>query len=339
MIFGFVATAIAGFLLTAVPNWTDTPRLQGRPLAALVAVWLAGRLALWLAAWLPGAAVTAIDLLFVPLLAGAVGRPIWRRRLRRNYPVAGVLGLLTLANAVVHAGVLGGSPLLARRGLYLALYAVLGLLAIISGRIVPLFTRNALLRRGLDVAVESRTAVEWSLALVMAAAIGLTLFAEGSRPAGVASLACSALLVVRQARWQPARVLDQPILWVLHAGHAWLAIGFLCQGISALSPSFPASTALHALGAGAIGTSIIAVMSRVSLGHTGRELEASRSVAIAYVLVIAAGAVRVFAPLAFPTAYRSTVVAAGCLWAAGYGLFAVSNATLLTRPRVDGRPG
>jgi uncharacterized protein involved in response to NO len=333
MIFGFVAAAIAGFLLTAVPSWTDTPRLAGRPLAGLVVAWGLGRAALWLAPWLPGPLVAAADLAFLPLLAVAVGRPIWRARQARNLPVLGVLLLLAAANLALHLGVSRAAPATARLGLHLALYLVLVLLAIISGRIVPLFTRNALRRRGLDAAVGSSPAAEKLLAAVMGAAIALALAREGSGASGLASLLCAVLLVLRQARWQPHRTLDQPILWVLHAGHAWLAVGFACTGVAALVPGFPASTALHAFAAGAIGTSIVGVMSRVALGHTGREIEAPPAIVLAYGLVILGGLVRVFGPLAAPGAYRATVLGAGAAWAIGYLLFALRHGRILTGPR------
>ncbi|MDJ0848024.1 MAG: NnrS family protein [Myxococcota bacterium] len=333
MIFGFVATAIAGFLLTAVPTWTDSERIRGRPLALLVGIWLLGRLALWLPSWLPGGVVALVDLAFLPLLALVVGRPIWRSGRRRNYPVVAVLGLLSLANLGLHAAVLTGDAGAARFHLHLAFYLVLALLAIISGRIVPLFTRNALRRRGVEAAVVTSPAVERLLPFAMGAAVGLALLREGSTASGMASLFCAVLLGLRQRRWQPLRTLDQPILWVLHVGHAWLALGFAFTGVAALAPVFPASTALHALGAGAIGTSIVGVMSRVALGHTGRALEAPRAVVVAYALVIAGGLVRVVGPLAAPGAYRATVLASGLLWATGYLLFVVRYGGILTRPR------
>jgi len=339
MLFGFAVTAIAGFLLTAVPTWTDTPRLGGWPLAGLAAAWLAGRVALWLGAVLPGEFVALIDMVFLPLLAIAIGRPIWRSRARRNYPVVGVLLALSLANLGLHLGVLGDAPGAVRRCLLLALYLVLVLITIISGRIVPLFTRNALRGRGLDFPLQSNRFVEWALVPAMAGAVALAVLREGSGAAGMANLGCAALLVLRQAFWQPHRTLGQPILWVLHVGHGWLAIGFACTGIAWLTPSFPASTALHAFSAGAIGTIVIGVMSRVALGHTARAIEASPATVVAYALVILGGAIRVFGPLALPGSYRATVLWAGCCWAAGYLLFAGQALATLTRPRIDGQPG
>jgi len=339
MLFGFVATAIAGFLLTSVPVWTDTDRVDGLPLAGLLAAWVAGRAALWCAGLLPGWLVASLDVVFLPLLACAIGLPIWRTGNRRNYKIVGALLALAAANVALHVAVLRDDPPAARRCLQLALYAVLLLLVIISGRIVPLFTRNALHRRGILAPVASSAAVERALIPVLGAAIALALLREGSAAAGVASLLCGLLLGLRQARWQPHRTLDQPLLWVLHVGHAWLAVGFVCSGVAVLIPSFPASSAVHALSAGAIGTAIIGVMSRVALGHTGRPLQAPPAFTAAYVLVILGAAIRVFGPLPLPGAYRGVLLCGGTIWAAGYALFAVAVTPILTRPRIDGSPG
>jgi len=250
-----------------------------------------------------------------------------------------VVLVLAGANLALHAAVLRDDPPAARRCLQLALYLVLLLLVIISGRIVPLFTRNALRRRGISAPVETSAAVEWALFPVLAVAVVLALLREGSTAAGAASLLCGLLLGLRQARWQPHRTLDQPILWVLHVGHAWLAVGFACSGAAVLIPSFPASSAVHALSAGAVGTAVIGVMSRVTLGHTGRPLEAPSAFAVAYVLVILGAAIRVFGSLLLPGDYRGVLLCGGSIWAAGYALFAVAAYPILTRPRIDDRPG
>jgi uncharacterized protein involved in response to NO len=341
MLFGFVATAIAGFLLTAVPNWTGTPRVAGAPLALLVAAWLLGRAALWGALWLPAwsplGLVAAADLLFFPALAVAVGRPILRAGKRHNYPVLGVLVLLAAANLLMHAAVLGVAPFGLRLGLHASLYLVCALLAIIAGRIVPLFTRNTLRGRGVAAAVEPSAGVERALVPVMALAVMALVLLPASLATGVLCLACGGLLVLRQLRWQPQRTLGVPILWVLHVGHAWLAFGFLCLGANVFSPLLPASTAMHALSAGAIGTMIVGVMTRVSLGHSGREIRATPLIVAAYALVIIGGAIRVLGPLLIPDAYRTTVLWAGTTWSAGYLLAAIACWPVLTQPRVDER--
>lgn len=342
MLFGFVTTAIAGFLLTAVPNWTGTPRVAGRLLALLVAAWLLGRSALWGALWLPAWSpswlVAAADLLFLPALAVAVGRPILRAGKRQNYPVLGVLVLLSAANLLMHAAVLGIAPFGLRLGLHASLYLVCALLAIIAGRIVPLFTRNTLRRSGVPLEVESSAWVERALVPVMAFAVIVLVLLPASPAAGVACLACGLLLLLRQAHWRPLRTLGVPILWVLHVGHAWLAFGFLCLGANVFSPLLPASTAMHALSAGAIGTMIVGVMTRVSLGHSGRQIRATPLIVAAYALVIIGGAIRVLGPLLFPDAYRTIMLWAGTTWSAGYVLAAIACWPVLTQPRVDQRP-
>jgi uncharacterized protein involved in response to NO len=313
--------------------------VAGRPLALLVAAWLLGRSALWGALWLPAWSpswlVAAADLLFLPALAVAVGRPILRAGKRQNYPVLGVLVLLTAANLLMHAAVLGIAPFGLRLGLHASLYLVCALLAIIAGRIVPLFTRNTLRGSGVAVEVESGAWVERALVPVMGFAVVALVLRPASLVAGVACLACGALLVLRQVRWQPQRTLGVPILWVLHVGHAWLAFGFLCLGANVFSPVLPASTALHALSAGALGTMIVGVMTRVSLGHSGREIRATALVVAAYALVIVGGAIRVLGPLLFPDAYRTTVLWAGTTWSSGYILAAIACWPVLTRPRAD----
>jgi uncharacterized protein involved in response to NO len=286
---------------------------------------------LWLPAWSPPWLVAVADLVFLPALAVAVGRPILRAGKRHNYPVLAVLALLATANLLMHAALQGNAPLALRAGLHASLYLVCVLLAIIAGRIVPLFTRNTLRASGSAVEVESNARVERVLVPVMGTAVIAVLLRPASPAAGLACLACGALLVLRQARWQPHRTLGVPILWVLHAGHAWLAFGFLCLGANALAPFLPASTALHALSAGAVGTMIVGVMTRVSLGHSGREIRATPLIVVAYTLVIAGGAIRVLGPLLLPDAYRASVLWAGSTWSAGYLLTALAVWPILTR--------
>ena len=136
-----------------------------------------------------------------------------------------------------------------------------------------------------------------------------------------AAFATAALLALRQWQWRPFSTRDQPILWILHVGHAWLTVGFACKALTGLTPLFPATTAMHAFTIGAMGSMILALMSRVPLGHLGRTLEATRPIVAAYVLVVCGGLVRVFAPILAPTAYRETVLAAGLLWGLGYLLY------------------
>ena len=339
MVFGFAGAVIAGFLLTSVPNWTGTAALRGAPLVGLVGVWLAGRAALWGVGWLPAAVVAGVDLLFFPLLIAAVAPPIARAGKPRNYPLPLLLLLLFCTNLVMHlqaAGMLGGDL---RTTVHLAVYVVVAVVAVISGRITPVFTQTALRRRGRDVQVPSRPVVERLAMLAMVIAVLLDLASEGSRASGLAFLVAAGLLLVRQWSWRFRDALSDPLVWILHVAHAWLVVGFAAKGLSALLGVFPLATAFHALSAGAIGTAVLGVMSRVALGHTGRELRAAPVTVVAYALLLLGALIRVLGPVAVPSAYLQMAVVGGCVWGSAFVLFLVVYAPILTRPRPDGKPG
>jgi len=339
MLFGLVAAAIAGFLLTAVPVWTGRRALAGRPLLALTALWAAGRLAMLSAGALPAGLVAAVDLAFLPALAVVLARHLWRTGQRRNYGIPGVVLALTLANAAVHAQALGWASSSASRTLRFAAHAVVILIVVIGGRITPAFTANALRSRGVSAAVRSRP---WLDRAAIASVVGVAaadLLAPGSTAS--ASLSCLAGLLVaaRMAGWQTARAWRDPLAASLHAGMAWVAIGLVVIGAGGLGWTLSGTAGLHALTAGAMGSMILAVMTRVALGHTGRPLALPAGAAGCYLLVHAGAAARVGAGLA-PDAHQvSLLVAAGLLWAAAFWLFTVLYWPILTRPRVDGKEG
>ena len=321
MIFGFTAAAIGGFLMAAVPTWTSRPRLTGLPLAALVGLWIAGRLAVPFEGW------AWIDLLFLPALAGWALVQVVAARNVRNYQVPAIVLALAACNGVAFFH----DPLL---GLELAVLLIMALIALIGGRIVPSFTQNALRMQGDPTATCSTPPVLDRLAVpVVVVAAAVHLVVPGSVESGVAALVAGALLLARMANWQTLRTLRQPFLWILHVGYAWVPLGFLLKGISDLGGPLEPSAALHAFTTGAIGVMILAVGSRAALGHSGRPLKASPATVAAYILVIAAALVRVFGP------DDPGVMVSGVLWTLGYGLFAVVYWPILTRPRVDGRPG
>ncbi len=338
MIFGFACAAIAGFLLTAVPNWTGRERVQGPVLGVLVALWLLGRVLTAAGDWLPPG-WAELELSFLPALAWAIGGPILGSTNRRNRPILLIVVLLFAADLAAHLGRAGLVEIPVRTSLRAALDLVIVLLAIISGRIVPLFTRNAIERRGEAAQIRSGGPLEGAVFATVIGALLLDLRDEGGAAGSLVALLAALLLAARQARWQPWRTLGDPLLWILHAGHAWLAVGFACRGLAGLVDLLPASTALHALTAGAIGTSVIAVMSRVALGHAGRPLQAPPAVVPAYLLVLAGAGLRVFGPLAGLEHYARIVAASGIAWGLGFALFVAVYAPILTAPRLDGRPG
>jgi uncharacterized protein involved in response to NO len=337
MIYGTVVPVIAGFLLTAVPNWTQTKPITGRPLAALVALWLAGRLALVAAGAVDATLVAGIDVGFLPVLAYVLGVPILRSRKPRNFPVIGVLALLAAANAAIHYGTIHFDPVAQRAGMYGAVYLVVMLMLIISGRIVPLFTRNFLKRHGIAAAVKVETnrtvgAVGITVATI---AMLLDLVAPNHRAGAWMALGAAALLLARMSTWQSRSIAREPMLWILHLGHAWIAVGFACRGASLLWGGFFGAAALHAFTAGAMGTLILGVMCRVALGHSGREVEASRGTRWIFALVTIGAAFRVVGASASATLYAPSLLIGGGSWTSAWLLFTLLYWKILTGPRVD----
>ncbi|MFO1153972.1 MAG: NnrS family protein [Rhodospirillales bacterium] len=320
MIFGFAVAAIAGFLLTAVPNWTGKPGPSGLPLLGLGLLWLLGRVAMLTSgfAWL--------DLLFLPVLATVVGRDILAARNTRNYVVVlMVLGLAGL-NALFHFG----DELTALRA---ATFLIVALIALIGGRIIPAFTQNALRAAGDRNAACSTPALAQRLAVpsVIAVVVAQVLLPE-THLSGFAALIATAILGWGMSGWRSWATRRMPIVWILHVGYVWVPIGFLLVGLADVTDG-DGYRALHALTANAIGIMVLAVASRAALGHSGRPLRVGRATVAAYLLVIAGGLIRVGGP------DGGAIIVAGLLWSLGYAVFTVAYWPILTGPRLDGRPG
>ncbi len=343
MIFGFALGAIGGFLLTAVPNWTSTPPVSGWPLAILALLWLAGRGVFWLElGGMSQPLITAlVDLSFLPALGLAVGQQILSARNKRNYIFLAFLTLIFLGNLLIHLDLLGVLPGVANKGLYLGLYVVLIIVVLISGRVVPAFTSGGLRmsgRSGEDVRTDPRVEKAVLVSVIIAMLAGLAL---GDGPLfGGLSLLAGGFLVLRMWHWKTWRILDIPLVWVLHLGHGWLAAGFLIIGLAELTGALPLTSSTHALTAGAIGTMILAVASRASLGHSGREMKAPRFMPWAYLLVSLGALIRVLAPLFQEWVdYGTAIAASGVVWALAYAIFVAIYLPVWISPRADGRPG
>jgi uncharacterized protein involved in response to NO len=339
MIFGFVAAAIAGFLLTASPVWSGGPALVGAPLAALVGLWVAGRLAFALSGALPAWGVAAVDVAFLPAVALTVVRTLWGSGQRRNYGVAGIVGALALANAAMHAEALGLASGVAPLALRFASDGVVVLILVIGGRITPAFTQNAFRRDGRDETVRSPPGLT---ALVVGAAGALavvSLVAPRTPLTGVLAIVAGLAAAVRLAGWKTWHTRGDPLLWSLHAGSAWVSLGLLLVGASDLGAPLPASAGIHALTAGAMGATILAVITRVGIGHTGRPLRLPSGVVGCYLLVHGSALVRVAATFAAADAQYPLLGVSGAAWSAAFALFALRYWAVLTGPRPDGRPG
>ena len=329
MIFGYLAAVMAGFILTAIPNWTGRLPLSGTPLAILFSLWIVGRIACSTV----GAPVAAmvLDLAFPTALCAAIWREVVAGRNWRNAPVAVLLTLFAGANLLHH--IEGFRPELAGSAVRLALGVAAVLIALIGGRIVLSFTRNWLVKQG-DPKLPAKFGNIDKLAIAFAVAAMLAWNAAPYHAAtGGLLVATGLLLLLRLARWRGIATLREPIVAVLHLGYLWLAASFLMLGFSLLRPGLlPESAALHALTAGAIATMTLAVMTRATRGHTGREIEADAATIAIYAAVNAGALLRVAAPLV--TESQLALLAGGALWSAGFALFAIRyGPMLLTRRR------
>lgn len=335
MLFGYVPAVMAGFFLTAMPNWTGTKPMHGAPLMMLVALWVAGRLVMWFGVALPGTVVAAVDLAFLPVLLLVVTVTLLRAGNRRNLVLAAILAAMIAGNAMVHLEVLGVVEDVARPGLVLGADAVALLLAIIGGRIIPAFTRTALDSGG----AQNLGAAPWldGLAIFSVAAVLLADALFPGTPVVAAAAAAAILNGARLVRWRGLATRRQPILWILHLGFFWLVVAFALKAAAA-AEMFAPSAALHALTIGAIGSLTLGVMSRAALGHSGRPLVAPSPLALAYVLVSLAALARILGPVLLPALYMQAVLAAGVLWAIAFALFVAVYTPILLRPRVDGLP-
>lgn len=333
MLYGFVGAALAGFLLTAIPNWTGRMPLQGGPLALLAASWLAGRLACAMSAWSGPAAAAAIDLTFPALLLAVVLREIAAGRNWRNLPMAGALLLFLAGNAVMHAEATG---LLPDEGVgwRLGLAVMLVMISLVGGRIIPSFTRNWLAKRG-STALPAGFGLLDKLALAATALAGLAWAAlPESGVTATVVLAAAGLQAARLTRWRGLSTLAEPLLWILHLAYAWLPLGLALLALSIWSPLVPPSLAIHALTAGAIGSIILAVMTRATLGHTGHPLTAGAGTTAIYLAATLAALARL-AAAALPDQMLPLLALSGLAWLAAFGGFVLLYGSKLLRPRVD----
>jgi uncharacterized protein involved in response to NO len=335
MIYGFAVAIVTGFLFTAVPNWTRRATPTDKGLAACVALWLAGRLAMLAE---PGPLTAAIDLAFLPVVAIAVARPIIGARIWRNLFVVLLLTLLWLGNLAFHLDRLGaGFAVDQRTALLMALDVFAILVAAIGGRVIPAFIGNAVPgarpMRLPGVEFAAMGSLFFILLLEPLHGAGLV------EPLGLAPVfaLAAAAHVVRLACWSPLRTWRQPLLWILPLAYAWLPVTLALRGL-AMVGVLPEAAGLHAFTVGAIGGMTLAMMTRSALGHTGRRLVAGRPELLMFLLVQVAAVARVTGPLA-SEAYLVPLCISGLAWTAAFGLFAITYWPRLTRARVDARPG
>ncbi|MCW3474769.1 NnrS family protein [Limobrevibacterium gyesilva] len=327
MLFGFVMASVAGFLLTAIPNWTGRPPVNGWALTALLGLWVLGRAACLVSDLMPAWLTIVADLSFAVALFIIVVREIVAARNWRNLPLAVPVGVFALANLLMHLEA-AGVAIPFGLGWRLGITAAIVLISAIGGRIVPLFTRNWLATHGGRAAPASRNWVDRAaLGTLHTGLLGWAFFPD-LRPLGYLLIIGGVFNGWRLSRWRGAATTAEPLLLVLHVGYAWLALGVTLLGLSLLVPSVPTSAAIHALTAGAIATMILAVMTRVTLGHTGRALTASPATIAIYVLVTLAALMRLWA--AWDGAIlMPLLILSGICWIAAFGLFDIVYGRML----------
>ncbi|WP_374466249.1 NnrS family protein [Ferrovibrio sp.] len=338
MLFGFGAAIIAGFLLTAVRNWTGGETPTGTPLALLVLVWLAGRVAPFL---LPAGFAAMADLAFLPVLAVALAQPIFLMRVRkasqRPWLPLVVLSLLTIANLLYHAGALGLWAEGVVFGRHLALGVVAILISVIAARIVPSFTMSG---AGVFIPAALRRDRIALIVLVLAVALDLAAVLWPLPPLLLvtANAATALLHASRLQQWHSWSARRIPLLAILHIAYLWLPLAFALRAASAWSDAVTPAMADHALGVGAMAGLMLAMMTRSALGHTGRKLKAGPVEIGIYGAITLAALLRLCA-LLHPALQWPLLLGAGLAWEAAFGLFLLRYLPILLRPRIDGKPG
>jgi uncharacterized protein involved in response to NO len=331
MIFGYAFAVITGFLLTAVRNWTNEPTPAGRTLALIAGLWLAGRV-LVLTPWPLYGAVT--DTAFAIAVAVGIGVPLFKSRSRRNYFFVVLVLVLGAVDLGFYLAMADWIHVAVGRGLRFGIDLILLLMVVMGGRVIPMFTANA-------VPGAKPLRFRWLEYLALASVLALLATDVLELPAlatGLAAAIAAAAHSARLALWQPWLTIRRPIVWILHVSYAWIS-AYLALRVLASMGLVPISLVTHALTVGAIGGLTVGMMTRTARGHTGRLLEAGQLEMACYALVQLAAIVRVFVPLFMPRWYLGAVLASGALWAVAFILLVVNLGPMLLKPRLDGRSG
>lgn len=336
MIFGYSQAVIAGFLLTAVRNWTGIQTLHGVPLLLLLLVWLAGRMLFLLGSHVPLSVLAIVDCLFMAWLIIALLIPITRARQWKQSGILSKLLLLLASNMVFHAGLLGMVDDGIRIGLYSGVYIIVALILVMGRRVYPFFIERGV---GYSVELKNRTWLDIASLLLFLAFWIIEIFDPDSMPVALLSVALAALHTLRLAGWHTTGLWRKPLLWILFIGYAWLIAAFALKAAVTFFGISP-FLALHAFAFGGIGMITLGMMSRVTLGHTGRDIaEPPAAVSPAFAILLAGSVVRILLPLLDPAHYHVWIGLSQGLWLIAFSLFAYIFLPMLVRPRIDGKPG
>ncbi len=338
MLFGFTAAIIAGFLLTAVQTWTNIPSIKGRQLLLLVCLWFLARLLILSgsASVLPWAMIA--DLMFLPLTAFFVGQRVVKIRQYRNLIFIPVLVLMSVMNLFTYLPSLGFDSAWQARGIHGMTLLVTFLVAFLGGRVIPMFTANG-------TKTTKVLPIKWlEMSALASLAVVLVLFllkdvVDIKMLTGIVCLTTAVIHTIRQWRWRIWVTLNVPLVWSLHITMLFIPVGLVLLSLHFFGASITLSNAIHSLTVGVIGGMILAMMSRVSLGHTGRMLQVGKLMSVAFFAVVISAIVRSIAIAIWPQWTIQFWLFAGCLWCVAFGLFFFKYLPVLSAPRVDGRPG
>ncbi|AQU83827.1 MULTISPECIES: NnrS family protein [unclassified Halomonas] len=339
MLFGFAAAVVAGFLLTAVRNWTGLPSVSGGPLLALVLLWLLGRLLMAFPMGLPAWVLMVVDLAFLPAVAIVMAKLVITAKRWRNLIFIPVLALLAIANLAMHLGMINGDYALIRNAAYLAVLLITLMMTVVGGRVIAMFTANRLGRPKPDPIplLEDVTLASTVSVVLLQSAIMLGIAVPAVLMGGVMLLAAFAN-TVRMARWGGLYSWREPLLWGLHGSYAFIPLG-LVMWVLALMGLIRTELAVHALSIGGMGVMILAMMARVSLGHTGRPIRTLPGIGVALGLMLIAAVVRSPVLALFPQITHWTYTLSIIFWCLAYTIFLMHYTLPLMQARVDGQDG
>jgi uncharacterized protein involved in response to NO len=334
LLFGYVSAVLAGFLLTAIPNWTGRLPVQGRTLLALFLLWVVGRIAMLVTDQIGIVTAGAIDSTFLFVLTAVILREIIAGRNWRNLKTAMLVLGLAIANLLFHLEVLGsGMP---DRGIRFACAAIIGLIMLVGGRITPSFTRNWLARQGPGKLPTPLDRFDMASLGLAGTALGLWIVIPDRREIGVLLIVAAVAQAARLGRWAGERTWREPLVLILHLGYAFVPLGSLMLGLSVLWPDIvPPSGALHAWTTGAVGVMTLAVMTRATLGHTGRDVASTPATMVIFVAILVAAVARAVAPI-LPAGYFEMLIVAALGWIVAFGAFVLIYGPMLMRARRAG---
>ncbi len=339
MVFGFGCAIVVGFLLTAVQNWTGIRGVSGKPLFFLAMLWLAGRLALLLPTFLNSYVIMLIDLSFLPVAAYLLAKPIIKIKQQRNLFFVPLLGLFTLANIETYLVNFGVPGVQLSQSAYASVMLVTFLMSVMAGRVTPMFTANGTKTAKVDPIPWLERLTNGSLALITLLYLLHPFFTVPAVLLGGLFVVASVFQAARWIRWRPWITLNVPLLWSIHFSLFFIWFGLFMIGFTYLNGTPVLHHIWHLLTIGGMGGLILAMIARVSLGHTGRTLVAPNSMKYAFACIFIGALVRSLGPVMLPAGYSYFINSGIVLWVVGFGLFAWNYAPMLMSPRVDGRPG